>query len=122
MIINPWIFYVIDILGALEWFCIFICITAMICIFVATFIIYNVDFFVDTNEESNNVVNKCIKYIKKLVCVIIASALLIVMIPQKQTMYTMLVSSYVTTDNVEIATNVIKDSVDYIFEKLDGEE
>ena len=37
-------------------------------------------------------------------------------------MYTMLVSSYVTTDNLETATEVIQDGVDYIFDKLDSDE
>ena len=32
----------------------------------------------------------------------------------------MFVASYVTEDNIEKATDVIKDGVDYIFEKLDG--
>lgn len=39
-------------------------------------------------------------------------------------MYQMLVANYVTDKNIETATDVIKDSVDYIFEKIEkaGEE
>lgn len=33
-------------------------------------------------------------------------------------MYTMLVASQVTTENLEVASDVIQDSVDYIFDKM----
>ena len=42
-------------------------------------------------------------------------------IPSQKTMYTMLVANFVTYENVETATESIKDSVDYIFEKLNKE-
>lgn len=41
-------------------------------------------------------------------------------IPSKETIYKMLVSKYVTYENIDKATDTIKDGVDYIFEKLDG--
>lgn len=43
-----------------------------------------------------------------------------VTIPSKDVMYKMLVSKYVTYENIDKATNTIKDGVNYIFEKLDG--
>ena len=47
----------------------------------------------------------------------------LIFIPTEETMYQMLVANYVTDKNIETATDVIKDSVDYIFEKIEeGEE
>ena len=46
-------------------------------------------------------------------------SLLLVAIPGKETCYKMLVASQVTDENIEKVENVIKDSVDYIFEKLE---
>ncbi len=45
-----------------------------------------------------------------------------IFIPSQETMYKMLVTNYVTYENAEIATDAIKDSVDYIFDKLNLEE
>lgn len=45
-----------------------------------------------------------------------------VVIPSEETMYKMLVAQYVTYENVDKATESIKEGVDYIFKKLDKED
>ena len=41
------------------------------------------------------------------------------LLPSKKTCYQMMIASQVTEENVKKAEDVIKDSVDYIFEKID---
>jgi hypothetical protein len=60
------------------------------------------------------------KGVKKSLIVFIASALFIVLIPSKETMYTMLVNQYITVDNIKTAGNTAKEIVDYIFDKVEG--
>lgn len=110
MIINPWIFYLIDVLVELE----FLFGLASL-IFMLVTILFSIAWW---DEKKTYAIWLKASIIATLVCSLITSA-----IPSKETMYTMLVSSYVTTDNIETATDVIKDSVDYIFEKFnEGEE
>ena len=117
-IINPWIFYLIDTLHGLLG-------TGIVAfvISVVTAIILAVIVFDPTNDVSDE--NKAIykKLLKRVfIPIAVVCTLLITFIPSKETMYTMLVSSYVTTDNLETATGVIQDGVDYIFDKLDSDE
>lgn len=58
------------------------------------------------------------KSIKKGTIACIAVTVLGCAIPSQETMYTMLVSSLVTYENVETVGNAIKDSVDYIMDKV----
>ena len=64
-----------------------------------------------------------IKWRKRAAITLVISILGLVFIATKETMYQMLVANYVTDKNIETATDVIKNSVDYIFEKIEeGEE
>ena len=90
---------------------------------VVTAIILAVMVFDPTNDVSDE--NKAIykKLLKRVfIPIAVVCTLLITFIPSKETMYKMLISSYVTTDNLETATEVIQDGVDYIFDKLDSDE
>ena len=41
-----------------------------------------------------------------------------ILLPSKETCYKMMVASQITDTNIQKAEDVIKDSVDYIFEKI----
>ncbi len=69
-------------------------------------------------EDDPNYKKKNKRYVIAM-CIILATTAII---PSKETMYTMLVSNYVTYNNIEKASNVIKDSVDYIFDKLEDKQ
>ena len=117
-IINPWIFYLINILENIM-------LTGIVlfCISIVTAIVMGVMVF-DPAESVSDEKKKLFKKMLKRVVVpiVVVCTLLITFIPSEKTMYTMLVSSYVTTDNLETATEVIQDGVDYIFDKLDSDE
>ena len=59
---------------------------------------------------------------KKILIVICISAGVYTVTPSEETMYKMLVAQYVTYENVDKATESIKEGVDYIFKKLNKED
>ena len=117
-IINPWTFYLIDTLENIR----ILGIVAFV-LSVVTAIILAVMVFDHTNDVSDEKKALYKKLLKRVfIPITVVSILAITFIPNKKTMYTMWVSSYVTTDNLDKATEVIQDGVDYIFEKFDSDE
>ena len=109
-IINPWLFYLVNFLGDLKDIC---SIVLIVCGVAMTFLTFNG--FIDEDEEKLKA-NKKTK--KRLLVVSLSLLIVITFIPSKETCYQMMIASQVTDDNIQSAENVIKDSVDYIFEKL----
>ena len=112
-IINPWMFYLVDCLDGLKMLCI---LAVPVLIFVIAIITIRIDDLGSENEKEL----KSSKRTRKIV--ILFSILLLIVIPfipSKETCYKMMVSSQITDTNVQKAEDVIKDSVDYIFEKID---
>ena len=134
-IINPWFFYFVNLLGSF-WTLISIVLFLAI-IGVVGFSVwwlmeaYNSDFFVhdDDNEHDNNehddnespFAKFCKKIIKISVIVTIISAVLMVAVPSEETVNKMMISSFITKENVEKIKEETKEGakeiVDYIAEK-----
>lgn len=114
-VISPWLFYIIDLLDKLREVAIIvfwiIVVTILITVFVA---------LLEGEYWEDKIIQKLKKALKLSVIPIVISSVMYVAIPSKDMMYKMLVSKYVTYENIDKATNTIKDGVDYIFEKLDG--
>ena len=138
-IINPWFFYFVNLLGS---FWTLISIVLFLAIIGAVgFSVwwlmetYNSDFFVhdDDNEHDNNehddnespFAKFCKKIIKVSVIVTIISAVLMVAVPSEETVNKMMISSFITKENIEKAKEGAKEGVkegakeivDYIAEK-----
>lgn len=78
----------------------------------------------DMSEDNYNDLWKKM-FLKPFKCISIAAIIiscLTVFIPKEETMYKMMVANYVTYENVEIATDAIQDGVDYIMDKINGNE
>lgn len=71
--------------------------------------------FIDEDEEKLKA-NK--KTNKRLLVVSLSMLIVTTFIPAKETCYQMMIASQVTDENIQSAEDVIKKSVDYIFEKL----
>lgn len=114
-VIGPWLFYIIDLLDKLRE-------VAIIVFWITVVTILITGFFVLLEGEywEDEIIQKLKKALKLSVIPIVISSVMYVAIPSKDVMYKMLVSKYVTYENIDKATNTIKDGVDYIFEKLDG--
>lgn len=61
---------------------------------------------------------KVIKTIKKKIIVIALLITFAIFLPSKKTCYQMMIASQITDNNIQKAEDVIKNSVDYIFEKI----
>lgn len=114
-VISPWLFYVIDLLDKLREVAIIV-----FWIIVVTILITGFVALLEGEYWEDKIIQKLKKALKISVIPIVISSVMYVAIPSKDMMYKMLVSKYVTYENIDKATNTIKDGVDYIFEKLDG--
>ena len=115
-IINPWIFYVINLINKFDdllWAVIILLVS--IGVLIIAIIIDTGDF-----EIFEGVIKS--KLFKIYITLFVLCPLLVVIIPSKETMYTMAVAHYVTYENVETATDIIKDGVDYLFDKIDDDK
>lgn len=62
------------------------------------------------------------KKIKKFAILFVIESLILIFVPSKSDMEKMLMASYATGENITTATNYGKDLVDYIFNKVNGNE
>lgn len=128
-IINPLWFYLIDILSTIkETFFLGYVIPVIILIAGVAGIAYYIigmEYIDCTRDEDdyNNLWKKLfLKPFKIISIAAIVISCLTVFIPKEETMYKMMVANYVTYENVEIATDAIQDGVDYIMDKINGNE
>lgn len=123
-IINPWIFYLIEVLKGLKEVsvaAIFMTILMLICIGIATLWFKSEDPYY-RSEDNASTIKALIQVFKKLSIVACIITSVYVVTPSEETMYKMLVAQYVTYENVDKATESIKEGVDYIFKKLNKED
>lgn len=138
-IISPWVFYLINVLGQVKW--IFTILISILIPFIGYTYVKAKNCYAEkyqeyyfrsfgvtkeearekAKEESDPIIKRCNIFVRRGTTVCIIMLVLFSLIPSQETMYKMLVANYVTYENVETATDAIKDSVDYIFEKMDGE-
>lgn len=114
-VISPWLFYIIDLLDKLREVAIIVFWNIVVTILITGFVA-----LLEGEYWEDKIIQKLKKALKLSVIPIVISSVMYVAIPSKDMMYKMLVSKYVTYENIDKATNTIKDGVDYIFEKLDG--
>ena len=112
-IINPWMFYLVDLLDGLKSLCILTVPVLLFAIFIITSMID------DLGRGEEKELKSAIRTRKIVIFFSILILIVIPFIPSKETCYKMMVSSQITDNNIQKAEDVIKDSVDYIFEKID---
>ena len=114
-IINPWIFYAISVVSNLKG----VCDLAALIVGIGL-LFFGGSWLCDVMVEENK--KPLPNVLKKLLIVFAISMGGVVVIPSEETMYKMLVAQYVTYENVDKATESIKEGVDYIFKKLNKED
>lgn len=115
-IINPWIFYLVKVSEGINNIAGTVLLTVGIITTVA-FLMYavlKIEGYSDEDKELKNPKG----ILKKLVLSFGVLSAVYIFIPSKETYYQMIISSQVTTENVQKVEEVIKDSVDYIIEKM----
>lgn len=114
-IINPWFIYLAgscDKIREIVGFLFFVGLIPCICIAVIYFIS-----FIDDELDVLRSIN-FLTILKKFVTVTVLASILYGVIPTSKTCYQMMVASQITDTNIQKAEDVIKSSVDYIFEKI----
>lgn len=109
-IINPWLFYLVDMIGSFQ----------ILSILIAMLIIISFAIEIVKYDEAMDELDKVkvIKTFKKNVIVIALLITFAIFLPSKKTCYKMMIASQITDNNIQNAEDVVKDSVDYIFEKI----
>ena len=116
--INPWIFYTIEIINNLSAILIFILTIVLVVLLVFGLSILNMLSDRDLFEDE---LKKAKKNCKMLIKIFVLVSVLCALIPSKETMYAMLIADNLTYENLDMAAEVIQESVDYIFDKMEGE-
>lgn len=114
-IINPWLFYLVDVIGNFKSAC-FVLLLLIVIGFGATVLIEIGDSVDELKLELDEV--KVIKTLKRMVVVGILLMTFNMLLPSKETCYKMMIASQITDNNIQKAEDTIKESVDYIFEKI----
>ena len=115
-VINPWIFYLVKVSESIN----SIVVIVLIPLFFATvlFFIGYVSCKCEGCSNEDKEMKNIKGILKKLVLSVVVLSSVYIFIPSKETYYQMIISSKVTTENIKNAEDVIKDSVDYIIEKM----
>lgn len=121
-IISPWSIYLINVLSGLK--NIFIAaVVAAIFIGIGSAIYFLTviadPYYDEDDEKDQNKILNIKKCFKKSVVGLIISALLVVIAPSKDTMYTMLALDNLTTDNIQAIGKTGKDVIDYVSDQID---
>ena len=70
-------------------------------------------------EKYNLKINNCVKIMKKIAVFFAIVIVLLILLPSRETMYTMFTLHYVTEDNIKMVGDSAQDVVDYIFDKVE---
>ena len=111
-IINPWMFYLVDCLDGLKTLCI---LTVPVLVIVIGFLTVKID---DLGRGEEKELKSARRTRKIVILFSILLLIVIPFIPSKETCYKMMVASQITDNNIQKAEDTIKNSVDYIFEKI----
>lgn len=96
-IISPWIFYLIDVVSGVGVVC------------GLTLILGCMGFFFTLIERSYD--EDCTKWKKAFMYMALVSIFLLIFVPSKDTMYKMIVSSYITPNNIIKVGETVDDSL-----------
>lgn len=121
-IINPWSIYLINVLSGLKnIFVVAVAAAILVGIGNAIYFLIVIDspYYNEDDEKDQNKILNIKKCFKKSVVGLIISALLVVIAPSKDTMYTMLALDNLTTDNIQAIGKTGKDVIDYVADQID---
>ena len=110
-IISPWIFYWINVVNNLAPISGFIGFVSLFVFVVA--LLTTID-----DETEENVRKRASAYTKKSLILLVTSIVLFIAIPSKDTMYKMLITSYITPNNIELVGGSIDTALDKFTDKV----
>jgi NADH:ubiquinone oxidoreductase subunit 6 (subunit J) len=111
-IINPWFFYLVNLLDRV------LIVTTIVLIISVIGVVFTL-FVLSDNLFDEEEAKTCKKWNKISMIALLISTFMLVATPSKETVYEMVVASYITENNIEAAKDNAKDLVDYIIDKCD---
>jgi hypothetical protein len=105
-IVNPWWFYLFDIVENIDIACFLI-----LSIWGAGWFVYALNSLAFNGEKP--------KLIKTTIVIIIIFGLISIITPSKETCYQMAAATLVTPDNISVVGETTKNAIDYIVESVD---
>lgn len=124
-IINPLWFYLIDVLTTIKEI-FFLGYVIIIIILIAglagiAYCLIGAEFVTDEKSYNDMWKKFFLKPFKIISIIAVVLSCLTIFIPKEETMYKMMVANYITYENVDKATDAIKDGVDYVMDKINGD-
>ena len=113
-IINPWLVYIISVVDNVKFFIALLLVIFFVIVPIFIFTIFDA---YEYEDEDGYVKSK--KGLKKIIIGLIICSSLMVFIPSKETMYTMIVLDNVTPNNVQKFGENGKEIIDYIVKQVD---
>ena len=111
-IINPWIFYLLEVIDTLD-----TCCRIILAVFTVVFFVYAFVWFLEFGCWDEGTISP-MQILKKFKVLLIIVILANVLIPSKDTIYKMMIASQVTTENIDTAKETIQDVADYIIDAV----
>ena len=115
-IINPWLFYLIDVVDNMLVF--LITITGLsgtaVLVFTVAYGVCSVDNYYEEYKPIHS------KFLKKSLKIFIPTLILLMLIPNSTTIYKMIIADNITPHIIEIVGDTVESSIDYIFEKINS--
>ena len=120
-IINPWLIYAINTINNISsvLFDIVLLGTIGFIVGIIAYFMWRDDGYWSTDEDDVAFDKQARLYLKRCGITLIIILSLYMVIPTKETMYTMIAMKYVTTENINGGIETVKSAVDYVFEKID---
>lgn len=116
-IINPWLIYLLNIISTLKTFFAVLGFVMVIATMISIVVFMSIAEDYDFNPE-----NKIVSRLKKKCIIIFAltviSILMAILLPDKETLYTMLVFNYITPNNIDLGVENVKTLIDYVVETI----
>lgn len=113
-IISPWLIWLLGVLNALK----FVSITFLIISVLSLIIIISI--LLAIREDLETITIKLFnKTIKALIIITSISMLSVLFIPDKGITEKMIISNYITEDNINTVSENTKEAIDYIFDKIE---
>lgn len=121
--INPWYFYLINVCESIKIVAFVYCIVSFLMFIIGGSIFFaQIEFYNFYDRDIEEISKKYGKIIKKYIASLIFSLVLIMFVPSEEVCTKMLISSFVTEENVETAQETIKNTVDYVMDRIEGKD
>lgn len=110
-IINPWVFYLLNVLDNVVG-----CSVGLLVVLATAYVVYILVWWLAFYEDDKEKYPSPLTLLKKWKIPLILCITALILIPSQETCYKMLIASQVTTEHIADAKETIKEVADYIVE------